>query len=384
MNHITRRILFIISILAVQLFGPSAVATGATGATGAIEMADSMELVSGRKSGQSLSGQKMQTGSAAWIVDGSIVLGDDGATSAKAAGGTAFHQIPPAVGVHRIAAEICPASLDSCAGIALFKANPTGNFFGASEVSVLYTRGGGYAINIKGLGAIKQGSKADYPDFKADGFNKLELSYDSVANILSVKINGGSILENFPIKGASRPSLFPFAGVRLNGILTPGAPKMRNYAASVTPLVSAGLVPANLADLFFEPRSDAALRFKVDSIVPGQAIPFVVSDYAGAEVLKGKAEIDAAGEILVKVNLARGYYDLRFPSSSESFGLVALERADQTDPFFCMDSSLSWLETNPERRVAMVKILARSGIAMSRERLGLGGINPVKGKFNWV
>jgi hypothetical protein len=60
-----------------------------------------------------------------------------------------------------------------------------------------------------------------------------------------------------------------------------------------------------------------------------------------------------------------------------------LEKADRADPFFCMDSGLSWLELNPQRRSALVKILARCGIAMSRERLGLGAVNALKGRFNW-
>ena len=186
------------------------------------------------------------------------------------------------------------------------------------------------------------------------------------------------------LKGKSTGSLFPYAGFRFNGALTPGAPKLRNYAVTVTPLVCAGLVPVDLSELFFEPQSEVLLRFKVESVVAGQDVPFVVGDYQGNEALRGKAELDvAAGEGIVKVKLPRGYYDLSFPASRESFGLVALEKTAQADPFFAIDSGLSWLEVNPQRRSDLVKILARYGIAMLRERLGLAAVNPTRGKFNW-
>ena len=225
-------------------------------------MADSMGPSIGRKSGLSLAGQKMESGPGTWSVDGSIVFGDDGATSARAEGGTAFHAIPPAVGIHRITAEICPAGLETCGGLAFFKSNPAGNFFKAAELSFLYTRSGGYAIEVKGLGVIKQGPKADYPDFKADGFKKLELSCDSQAGTIDAKINGASILDHFALKGQPDVSLYLYAGFRLNGPLTPAACRVRNYSVSVTPLVSAGLVPMDLGGLFFEPKSDVRLRFK--------------------------------------------------------------------------------------------------------------------------
>jgi hypothetical protein len=348
-----------------------------------MEISDSLGLSGGRKAEQLLGGMKIEMGSGTWTVDGSLVLQDAAVTSGRAEGGTAFHPLPAAVGIHRIAVEICPAGVTSCTGLALFKANPAGNFFGASEVSILLSRNGGYAINVKGVGVIKQGSRADYPDFRENGFNKLELVCDSVANTVSARINRARILDAFALKADSAGSLFLYAGFRLNGPLTPGAAKVRNYSLTVTPAVSAGLVPLDLSQLFFEPQSLVGLRFKVGSVVPDRRISFTIGDYQGNDVLQGMAEIDAAGECVVPVKLPRGYYDLRFPASRETFGLVALEKADRADPFFCIDSGLSWLELSPQRRTALVKILARCGIAMSRERLGLGGVNPVPGRFNW-
>ena len=148
---------FAVFMLVAQLRGPCAMASDT------IEMTDSMTLSPSRNPGQSLVGKMLETGSAAWLVDGSIVVGDDGATSTKATGGTLFHAIPTAVGRHHIAVEICPASLESCAGLAFCKSSPAGNFFGASELQFLFTRSGGYAIEFKDVGIIKQGSKADYP-----------------------------------------------------------------------------------------------------------------------------------------------------------------------------------------------------------------------------
>ena len=378
MDHDTnmKHAAFAILLLTAQL-------PGLVSARGTIEISDSLSPSAGRKAGQPLGGLKIEKGPGTWMVDGSLVLRDGAVTAGRPEGGTAFHPLPPAVGNHCLAAEICPAGVPTCTGLALFKANPAGNFFGAAEVSVLLSRSGGYAINVKGVGVVKQGSKADYPGFKEDGFNKVELACDAVANTVGASINGTRLLKDFALKGDSAGSLFLYAGFRLNGLLTPGVPRVRNYSLTVTPAVSAGFVPLDLSQLFFEPLSAAAIRFTVESVIPSQPIPYVVSDYQGNDVLKGTAAVNSAGECVVRLKLPSGYYELRFPAGRETFGLVALEKADRADPFFCMDSGLSWLELNPQRRIALVKILARCGIAMSRERLGLGAVNPVKGRFNW-
>ena len=136
-----------------------------------------------------------------------------------------------------------------------------------------------------------------------------------MANSLNAKINGGSILENFAIKGATRGSLFRYAAVRLNGPLAPGSPKLRNYLVSVTPLVSSGIIPVDLSEMFFDPDTETQLQFKLESPVQGQAVPFIVTDYSGKEVGKGEGGVDAPGDLAVKVKLSRGYYELRFPAA---------------------------------------------------------------------
>ncbi|MBN8526781.1 MAG: hypothetical protein J0M02_15725, partial [Planctomycetes bacterium] len=145
-----------------------------------------------------------------------------------------------------------------------------------------------------------------------------------------------------------------------------------------------GLIPADLAMCFVEPGRPATLRWSTAARVADGGAPFVIRDYAGRQVDAGSAQVDAAGAVTIARTFARGWYEIEFPAARQAFGVVALEaQPGGRDPFFCMDSALSWLETDPARRDGLVRILARCGIAMSRERLGLGSINPSPGVYTW-
>jgi len=345
------------------------------------ELSDSLGLSEGRSAGQSLGGLKFEKGSGNWIVDGQISFRQDGSVSSpKDGGGSAFHQVPRCSGIYRAAAEMSSTG-SSCAGLAFFSENPAGRFF-KSEASIVVS-GGSYEVATKGMGKVKTGSKADYPAGKEGDALLLELVYDSTRAILTAKINGKAVLDSFALKPETAASSLSFSGFRLNGPLKPGVPWARSYSFSSTPLASSGLAPADLSELFIEPGKEASIAFKAESPLPGEPLAFVVKDYQGKEFMKGSAEAGPSGEFALKLKLPRGYYDLEFPASRESFGVVSLERPEKADPFFCMDSAMTWLETDPARRAALIKILKRCGISMSRERLGVGHVNRGKGSFDW-
>jgi len=191
---------------------------------------DSMSLDNGRKAGQSLANSAMEKGVATWFVDGSVVFRADGtATSDMASGGTAYHALPFAAGIYRISAEINAAST-SCTAIAFSSKIPLKNFFLASAVSLIFTADGDYEIMGRGIGRIKSGSKADYPSFKADGFTKIELEYNSTRNTVTVKINGGKVLDDEEFASKKIGPFFTHASFRFNGMLTPGMPMLKNYS----------------------------------------------------------------------------------------------------------------------------------------------------------
>jgi len=95
--------------------------------------------------------------------------------------------------------------------------------------------------------------------------------------------------------------------------------------------------------------------------------------------------VSPQGDVRVPLTaLAQGYYEIVFRQSQETFGLVVLPpQQGPADPYFCMDAGLSWLETREALRPGLVRILHRSGIAMSRERLSWGAIHRRHDQWQW-
>ena len=144
------------------------------------------------------------------------------------------------------------------------------------------------------------------------------------------------------------------------------------------------LKPADSAMFFVDPGKLATLDWLIGSSAPAQPMPFTINDYTGLRIDAGNASVNADGHVTLTHTFARGYYDVVFPEAHQTFGVVALEASTgPADPFFCMDSGLTWLEDRPDKRTALVKILSRCGIAMSRERLSAGSVNPNKDKWDW-
>jgi hypothetical protein len=167
------------------------------------------------------------------------------------------------------------------------------------------------------------------------------------------------------------------------GCAGPEAPvAARAPAATPVPAATAAaLVPVDHAMCFVEPGQSATLRWR-----GGQAGPlaFTLRGFAGEESGAGSTAPDADGTQAITRSFARGYHEIAFPVSGQTFGVVALEaRRGPADPFFAIDAALSWLDTDPARRDALVRVLARSGIALARERMGLGAVHPAPATWTW-
>jgi hypothetical protein len=117
--------------------------------------------------------------------------------------------------------------------------------------------------------------------------------------------------------------------------------------------------------------------------LPG-LITFSVCGYQGQPVSTGRAEVSAEGNVSAEVSLAPGYYELDFPEIGQRFGVVASPPSKgRSDPFFCIDSALSWLVADADTREGLIAALHRNGVAMSRERLSWEWISPAKGRWDW-
>ncbi len=146
---------------------------------------------------------------------------------------------------------------------------------------------------------------------------------------------------------------------------------------------AAGLQPLAIESYLVEPGRPAVLRWSVASDVADSPLDYVVRDYSGQTVAEGQAAV-ADGNVELRLTLPAGFHDIEFPATEQRFGILSttVDRADP-DPFFSIDSALSWLVQNDELRQGLVKMLHRSGIAMSRERLSWGQVQPAADRWDW-
>ena len=140
------------------------------------------------------------------------------------------------------------------------------------------------------------------------------------------------------------------------------------------------LRPAAVESFFVAPDQPSRLRWDLAS---GEEFEYVLRDYQQATVASGLAV--ATGQAIdVSVTLAPGFYEIEFPAAKQSFGVVSLPQfAGAADPFFCVDSALSWLVRDEALREGLLRVLHRGGIGMSRERLSWAQVNPADGSWQW-
>ncbi len=147
---------------------------------------------------------------------------------------------------------------------------------------------------------------------------------------------------------------------------------------------AAALRPVAVERFFVTPNERSVLRFRVESPELAGPVEYTLRDYWDRPVGSGQAKLARAGAVEVSVSLSQGFYDLDLPATRQRFGVVSLPAyAGKRDPFFSIDSALSWLVRDDELREGLVKALRRSGVAMSRERLRWSQVNPAERKWDW-
>lgn len=332
-----------------------------------------------RSVGTGLKGTPLAEGGANWAAVQEVSIGERGVTSAVPGGG--HHAVRPVAGTIHLQADVS-AHGSGFTGMALGRGNLSGDFWKNLSMVFFVTGGGDYNLFVGSTPLIPKRDKSLLSDDKP---NRLDLLVDTIAGTVTAKINGKTVLDAAPLPEAARLSAISAAGFRFNEPMTAGQPAVSNYRAEVETKASTGLKPLDYTMTFVDPDKEAALKWKVGSPGPSGTIPYTLRDYTGKPAGEGAAIIDPDGIATVKLTLPRGYYEIIFPEAGQTFGVVSLEPNSGTpDPFFGMDSALSGLEPDPARREGLIKIMARCGIAMSRERSAQpGSIMPAMGKFNW-
>ncbi|MFH1267378.1 MAG: hypothetical protein ABIK89_16765 [Planctomycetota bacterium] len=149
-------------------------------------------------------------------------------------------------------------------------------------------------------------------------------------------------------------------------------------------LHAATLRPAGAERFFVTPGEPAVLRWEVESGTLDGPIQAVVHDYQDRPVATLPAKVTAEGLVELTVELAPGFYEVELPAAEQRFGVMAIAAHEGAkDPFFSIDAAMSWLVHGDEVRESLVKVLERSGVAMSRERLNWAEISPAKGTWDW-
>ena len=144
----------------------------------------------------------------------------------------------------------------------------------------------------------------------------------------------------------------------------------------------------DMTRFFVTPNQPAVLSWKINGSKTSQALSWNITNYWGHPVAAGTlSAVGPDNTINLPVRLPRGFYQLDFPTSGQKFGVVSIAAHHApAGHFFSIDSAMSWLVNHPVDRqtvrVGMIKILRRSGIGMSRERLSWTQINPSPGVFS--
>jgi hypothetical protein len=146
----------------------------------------------------------------------------------------------------------------------------------------------------------------------------------------------------------------------------------------------ATLRPVDPAQFFVTPNEPTVLRWTVQSGTLEQPVGATVRDYGGNTVATMPAKVTPADVLELEVKLAPGFYDLEVPATKQRFGVMSLKAYQgDPDPFFSMDAAMSWLVRSDQIRESLIKVMARSGMLMSRERLAWGQISSAQGKWDW-
>ena len=149
-------------------------------------------------------------------------------------------------------------------------------------------------------------------------------------------------------------------------------------------VTAADLRPAGADGFFVTPNEPAVLQWSVESGEVAAPLEYAIRDYWGNPVASGQAKPATPKTVEATVKLAQGFYDLELAATKQRVGLVSLPaHPPKRDPFFSIDSALSWLVQDGKVREGLIKVLRRSGVAMSRERLAWSQINPAQQTWNW-
>ncbi|HAI14253.1 MAG TPA: hypothetical protein DCM28_21290 [Phycisphaerales bacterium] len=334
-----------------------------------------------------------------WQVLGPLTVSADGSMSSDQSPSAAMTlsdcDIDPARPV-QISAQVMPGQSD-WVGIAMGQNKMHADFFKRNDLLLYLKPSGRYTFMIQNISSVI-GSGTIEPFFQ-DKPNTMQMTYDPQANTVSASINGVTVIQQHALEQNNFKPAITSVGFRINrgkeaAMATVSQFQVRNVRAHGE--TASHWNVGNAEQFFIQPNELTVLNFNGDASADGVASQqtYAIHDYAQNLVKTDQATVDHNGQMQISVQLPQGFYSIQLSDSDQSFGIVSQPTfTGKTDPFFCVDSALSWLvveknhyTTYPDfqkTRESLVKILKRSGVAMSRERLSWGQIQPAKDQWDW-
>ncbi|MCC7205560.1 MAG: cellulase family glycosylhydrolase [Phycisphaeraceae bacterium] len=161
----------------------------------------------------SLNDQESDYGGVAWLADASLSLHDvngDGILERSGLGtGVALVPYNPSdngeiIRLHAIVAS--PAGTPDWVGVGLTDQLSTGSvFWNDGSLWALLRGNGGVEVHVDGVSQTLLSTTTPTSDFVANGFNDLDLIYDTTANLVWVLVNGQPVLDAYDLGAAVIP-----------------------------------------------------------------------------------------------------------------------------------------------------------------------------------
>jgi hypothetical protein len=339
--------------------------------------ADALRPSAARPAGALLNKSDLAEGKAQWSAFNEIKIGAEGASPATVS--AAHVAIPATAGTIRVQADLS-AKGTAFTGLALGRGDLSHDFWTNLTVMLTVMADGRYNVFAAKKNLIDNPAPAPPP---TEGASHVEMSLDTIARTVTVQINGRTVTDALALPKELPLENITAAGFRFHEPVTAGVPFLRNFKVELIRQAATGLEPVDLAMCFTTPDAPSTLRWRVASPGPGQEVPYVIHDYAGNRIDAGNATQGEDGTVVLERKFPRGWFEVSFPAANQTFGVVSLEpHAGPADPFFCIDAGLTWLEQNRARRDELVRIMARSGLAVVRERTDSVFTAKV-GTYNW-
>ncbi|MEK6794594.1 MAG: hypothetical protein AABZ39_07450 [Spirochaetota bacterium] len=146
------------------------------------------------------------------------------------------------------------------------------------------------------------------------------------------------------------------------------------------PGVNCGSLPADITQFFIAPDTASSIYFTNKEAE--SALSCTVYDYSGSIIGTETLTRTDDGPYRLLLKLPRGYYEISF-TDGERFGVVSIDPVSNADTFFGMDTWMSWAEKRPDVRARLIRIIARCGISIARERVNLGDIRSGPDAWSW-